>query len=84
MRIITESGSVYEINDSRVCSKYDSDGKLIDAFKVFFIKAVPDTVRTMGELWDYPNTGKPEVGKLMYVGGKDGWWLSTKVVSVED
>jgi hypothetical protein len=24
-----------------------------------------------------------QVGKHMYAGGKDGWWISTKIVSIE-
>lgn len=83
MIIRTESGSRYEIDDHRICRKFNSEGTGVDSFKVFFMKAIPDTVTNLGEIWDHPN-GEPEVGKLLYIGGKDGWWLSTKVVSIED
>lgn len=82
MIIRTESGSRYEIDDHGICKKFDSDGNAIDTFKVFFMKAVPTTVTQLGDVWDYPN-GDPQVGMLLYVGGRDGWWLSTEVVSIE-
>lgn len=83
MKITTESGSRYEIEDGGVCRKYNSNGTLMDSFKVFFKKAVPTTVTSLGEVWDYPNRD-PEVGMLLYIGGKDGWWLSTEVISIEE
>jgi hypothetical protein len=82
MIIKTESGSIYEIDDSNICRKYSSDGNLVDSFKVLFLKAVPKNITQLAEVWDYPH-GDPEVGKLLYIGGVDGWWVSTPVVSVE-
>ncbi len=82
MIIRTESGSRYEIDDRNICTKYSPEGTKVDAFKVFFLKAIPNTVKQMGEIWDYPS-GEPEVGKLLYIGGREGWWLSTEVVSIE-
>jgi hypothetical protein len=81
MIIRTRSGSRYEIADG-ICTKYNDLGTRVDAFKVYFTKALPLEVRQMGEIWDYPH-GEPEVGKLLYIGGKDGWWLSTEVISIE-
>lgn len=83
MIIRTESGSSYEIDDHGICRKFNGEGACVDSFKVFFMKAIPDTITNMGDIWDCPN-GNPEVGKLLYIGGKDGWWLSTKVISIED
>jgi hypothetical protein len=82
MKITTESGSRYEIDDRKICRKFNSHGSVIDSFKVFFMKAVPTTVTNLGDVWDHPNRD-PEVGMLLYIGGKDGWWLSTKVTSIE-
>lgn len=82
MKIRTASGALYEIDDHGICRKYDSDGLHIDSFKVFFKKALPTTVRSLGDVWDYPN-GEPEVGKLLYIGGMDSYWISTEVVSIE-
>jgi hypothetical protein len=81
MVIKTQSGSRYEIVDG-ICTKYNNLGTRIDAFKVYFTKALPLDVTQMGEVWDYPFS-EPEVGKLLYIGGKDIWWLSTEVVSIE-
>lgn len=83
MIIKTESGSRYEIDDHGICRKFDSANRPVDSFKVFFMKAIPANVTEMGEIWDYPN-GDPQVGMLLYIGGREGWWLSTKVVSIEN
>lgn len=82
MRITTISGSRYEIDDRGVCKKYNSEGVAVDAFKVWAMKAVSQDVPDMKEVWDLPES-EPEVGKLLYIGGKDGWWLSTEVVAIE-
>jgi hypothetical protein len=83
MKITTETGSVYEIDDRLICRKYDKNGVGIDSFKVWYMKSVPDDVLTMSELYDLPK-GDPEVGKRLYLGGRDSWWLSTRVVKIEE
>jgi hypothetical protein len=83
MIIKTESGSRYEIDDNNVCTKYNPEGTRVDAFKVYFTKALPEELTQLAQVWDYPY-GEPEVGKLLYIGGKEGWWLSTKVTSIEE
>ena len=35
MRITTETGSVYEIDERGLCRKYDASGDHIDTFKVW-------------------------------------------------
>lgn len=82
MRILTKSGSRYEIDERGIVKKYNSEGIGVDAFKVYVMKAVPLDVSSMKEVWDLPES-EPEVGKLLYVGGKDGWWLSTEVVAIQ-
>ena len=82
MKITTESGSVYEIDERGIMTKYNAEGRGIDAWKIWQMKAVPTDVKDMKEVWDLPH-GEPEIGKLLYVGGKDGWWLSTPVVRIE-
>lgn len=82
MKITTKSGSRYEIDDRGICRKYNEHGTNVDSFKLFFIKAIPTTVTSLAEVWDYPNR-EPEVGMLLYIGGKDGYWISTEVVSIE-
>lgn len=82
MKITTKSGGRYEIDDSGICRKYNEHGTCVDSFKVFFMKALPTTVTNHGQVWDYPNRD-PEVGMLLYIGGKDGYWISTEVISIE-
>lgn len=82
LRILTKSGSRYEINEHGIMTKYNSEGHGIDSWKVWQMKAVPTDVENMQQVWDLPDS-EPEVGKLLYVGGKDGWWLSTEVVDIE-
>lgn len=82
-KITTKSGSRYEIDGHGICRKYGSDGSLVDSFKVYVLKALPTTVTSMGEVWDYPNSD-PEIGKLMYIGGMDGYWITTEVVDIKE
>lgn len=81
MKITTETGSVYDIEDG-FCTKYNAEGQRVDAFKVWAIKSVPEVPITWEELHDLPVTS-PVVGQHLYVSGKDLWWLSTTIVSVE-
>lgn len=82
MKIHTESGSTYELIDN-LCRKHNAEGTVIDTFKVYFMKAVPTSgISTMEEVFDLP-TSEPEVGKRLYLGGRDSWWLSTEVVRIE-
>ena len=82
MKITTESGSVYEIDERDIMTKYNAEGRSVDSCKIWEMKAVPKDVKDMKEVWDLPYS-EPEIGKLFYVGGKDGWWLSTPVVRIE-
>jgi hypothetical protein len=82
MKITTESGSVYEINDHGIMTKYNAEGRGIDSWKIYQMKAVSADVKDMKEVWELPQS-EPEIGKLLYVGGKDGWWLSTPVVRID-
>ena len=82
MKITTESGSVYSIDDHGFCVKTDKHGNRIDAFKAFVIIPVPESVKTVKEVFTFPE-GKPVVGQRLYISGLDVWWLTTLVVSVE-
>jgi len=79
MVIVTESGAQYRIVDG-FCKKYDSDGVIVDVFKVYSVKALDEGVESWEDVHNSPDG--PEVGKRMYVSGSDSWWISTKVVSV--
>ena len=82
MIIKTASGAVYTIKHG-ICYKVGSDGCTYAPFKVYTTKAVPLNVKTVREVHATPE-GKPEIGKLLYVSGRDDDWLSTEVVSIEE
>jgi len=81
MKIITETGSQYDIVHS-IVTKKDKHGKRVDSFKLWSMKAIPDTATTLLEVLELPDS-EPEIGKKLYVSGKDTWWITTKIVSIE-
>lgn len=83
--ITTESGSTYKLLRN-ICHKQDAAGNMIDTFKVFYITGVTDADKNMDDVFKRAQTEErrlPKVGERMYVSGRDGWWLSTKVVKVQ-
>jgi len=66
-----------------MCTKNNSQGERVDFFKAFAIKPVPDEVTTLAEIYELP-TGNPVVGQRVYISGSSIWWISTRVVSVEE
>jgi hypothetical protein len=82
MKITTETGSVYLIGDSGICEKIDKNGTVIDVFKPFVTKPVPDEAETFLDIVNLP-PGDPVVGQRMYIAGLDIWWISTRVASIE-
>jgi len=83
MKITTETGSVYDLSDSGICTKTDAEGRRVDAFKPFVVKPVPDHVTTLKEVYELPDD-YPVVGQRMYISGLNTWWLTTRVVLVEE
>ena len=83
MIIKTASGSRYEIADGNICRKFDGDGNLVDAFKVFKLKGVHKDVHNFAEAIDAPDC-EPEVGMKLYAAGLDGWWLSTEIIEINN
>ena len=81
MKVTTQSGSVYEI-DQNLCRKFDNTGQLVDTFKVYTIKPIPLHVDSMIDVYDAPE-GEPTIGKRLFLAGLGLWWLSTEVVKVE-
>ena len=72
---------MYTIDDG-LCTKTDAEGNRVDVFKVWTMKSVPDEVTTWEQVHELPY-GFPEVGKRLYIGGKDVFWISTKIISIE-
>lgn len=81
MKIHTESGSTYSIVDG-FCVKTDRDGNRVDSFKVWGMKSIPRHDITWEELAEIPQ-GEPVIGDRLYISGKDVWWVTTRVVEVE-
>jgi DNA repair photolyase len=81
MKITTETGSCYVI-ERGICKKLDSAGRTVDVFKVYMTKAVSDEVNSIEEIYELERS-EPEVGKRLYISGKEAWWISTKVVRIE-
>lgn len=83
MKITTETGSVYNIDEHGICVKTDKNGNRIDAFKPFIMIPVPDGTKTLKDVLELPH-GDPVIGQRIYISGLDNWWLSTAVVKVEE
>ena len=81
-KVVTTSGSVYEINESGICVKTDKDGKHVDAFKPLVVIPVPDHIKFGREIYTLPQ-GEPIIGQRLYLSGLNTWWLTTPVVSIE-
>lgn len=81
MKVTTETGSVYSI-EHNLCTKVDKNGLRVDQFKVWIMKPVPDYVTTWEEIRELPE-GEPVVGQRLYLSGREGWWISTRIVKVE-
>jgi hypothetical protein len=77
MVIVTESGSQYRIIDG-LCKKFDSDGAMVDVFKLWTMKVIQTDKISWEELHEAPE-GEPVIGKRLYIAGKDCWWITTPV-----
>lgn len=81
MEITTESGAKYVIQ-SGLCMKTGGDGTKHASFMVFSMKAIPaDFTGTISDIYRLPDS-EPEVGKCLFVSGRDQWWLSTPVTGI--
>lgn len=92
IRITTETGSVYDIQESRgIAAKHGFP------FKYGILKATPDwrpaydASRSVGERFiahdwvdEHGLDRIPEVGECLYISGLREWYLSTRVVRVEE
>lgn len=81
MVVTTESGSEYHIING-LCRKRNAEGVIIDVFKVWEMKAVEPWVKSWEDL--YESKAEVEVGKSMYISGRDSWWITTPVKSIKE
>lgn len=82
MKITTETGSVYNIDEHGICVKTDKNGNRIDAFKPLVMIPVSEEVETLSDILKLPHA-EPVIGQRLYLSGLNVWWLTTYVVSVE-
>lgn len=81
MVITTESGSEYRVVNG-VCKKYNPDGMIVDVFKVWEMKAVEPGLQSWADIAECKS--EIQIGKRMYIAGRDGWWITTPVVSIHE
>lgn len=85
MKVTTESGAVYRITKNRICYKTDHYGHTYPPFKIWVMKSLdPDNLPFEWSSLNEIPTGPPEIGKRLYVAGREEWWISTRVVSIEE
>lgn len=85
MKVTTESGAVYRISEHRICYKTDHHGYHWSPFKIWTMKPIdPDNLPSTWEEVHALPSGDPVIGMRLYVAGKDEWWFSTRVVSIEE
>lgn len=85
MKITTASGATYTINANNLCVKHSARENITyPAFKAFMVKSVPaDFAGTISDIYLLPEKA-PTVGDLLFVSGRDEWWLSTPMTKVEN
>ena len=81
MKITTETGSVYDIEEGGICRKY-ADGKFVDSFKALFVRSVPETVTDLKDIFELPEEDL-KLGDRLYISGLNNWWISTPMVRIE-
>lgn len=82
-KIVTSTGSAYEISEHGICRKKNAAGRVVSAFKVFLLAKIPADVTSVEDVWKL-EPSEPEVGSRMFVSGKDAWWISTEVVAITE
>lgn len=87
MKIKTSSGSEYLIENGMFIKNNHQWNSIWDMY-FFDLKDLDVSIKSWETYFEYaktmPKTYEPEVGKHMYISGKDVWWISTKIISVED
>lgn len=82
MIITTETGSTYTLENG-FCVKTNKNGVKVSSFRLWLTKPIPEHVTKMEEIAGLPE-GEPAIGQRLYVTGRDEWWVTTRVVSVEE
>jgi hypothetical protein len=82
MIIKTESGSRYELDDRKICQKFESEGLNVDTIKADVIRSVSKNVDTLEALKNARKYKEIKVGRRLYIAGTNIWWLSTEIVEI--
>lgn len=80
--ITTKSGSIYILDGGR-CSK--NDNIMFSLVKEPYCIDMEDVkgAQSWDAIWAAPSH-PIQVGMLLYVHGRDEWWVSTPIVSIEE
>ena len=85
MKIITESGSVYNLTGGYCVRNGQFQFKIWYTYCFDYEDGMPvSKIPLPYEANDAEKRLAIQVGKRMYLGGKDGWMISTKIVSIEE
>lgn len=85
LKVTTTTGSVYEI-DTDTGWWLKNGEELHSELSALRVGEWDGTRTNIPDYSSWPEVDKPEVGKNMYIRGRDqwDWWLTTPVVSVEE
>lgn len=79
---ITETGSKYEVDEGRLTWRKNFN----QPERIAWLKALKVEhelkVKTWADVNGLSEDRPPEVGERLYIGSRDVWWLSTKVVEI--
>lgn len=81
-KITTKSGSVYRIQGGR-CAKNDNIMFTLIKEPYCIDKEDLKDATSWKDIFEAPQN-PIQVGMLLYVHGRDEWWLSTPIVSIEE
>ena len=87
IKVTTKTGSYYNINRGLFSKNSDGWAAMHQVF-FFDIQDLPPTVKGWSDFFEFsktmPKTFEPEVGKNMFISGRDHWWISTEIVDIEE
>lgn len=84
MIITTETGSIYDLRNGYCFKNGEFQFKTWWAYCFEFEEGMtPEDIPKAFIDEDADRRLPLQVGKHMYIGGKDGWWVTTKIVSIE-
>lgn len=80
--VTTEHGTTYEFFEDFCLRTKNTRGSYGHIMKIWTMKSGVGVYEPGEANSSWKDTRSPEVGKNLYVAGREGWYNSTKVVSV--